>query len=104
MECKRSSELLALSTVYIAALVSGLTEHCPIGTHKMRLRILGDATCQTCRKENEMETSETKVKSSGFPYFLRTRRIVADSRCFFDMRKSFDTNLGVLVITMDGRL
>lgn len=76
--------LLALSKVHMAAMIGALTGHCSIGTHVVWLKILNNATCQSCKEEDEVETSthsilqssfrQTKAEASRLPYFLRTRR------------------------------
>lgn len=57
VECKKSIERLALSKVHIAVMRGILTGQCSTGTHALRLIILEDATCESCIKEDEAETS-----------------------------------------------
>ena len=46
-----------MKKVHLAGMVGVLTGHCPMGTHAVRLRILPDASCQSCMEEGEVETS-----------------------------------------------
>lgn len=57
MERKRSSELLALSKVHLAATVGVLTRHRPKGIHAVWLEILPGVSCQSCMDHGEVETS-----------------------------------------------
>lgn len=55
---KRSRELFALSKFSLCLVVGVLTEHGPNNVHAVRLRILLDASCRSCMKEDEVKTSQ----------------------------------------------
>lgn len=71
VERKRSIEPLALSKVLIAVIIGILTGYCPIGSHAVRLKILVNSTCQSSRKEQEMESTWPFLLDC--PAFVRLR-------------------------------
>lgn len=57
----RSTVLLALSKIHLAAFAEVLTGQCPIGVHVLNLDIFSDANCQNC-----MEVGEMKIRNYFF--------------------------------------
>ena len=56
VERRKSTDLLALSKIYLAAIVEVLTAHCPTGTHAVRQIIILHTSCQSDMKKGEVET------------------------------------------------
>lgn len=58
------SEPSDFSKVHFATIVEVLNRHCPIGIYAVKLKILSEASCQSCMEEGEVEIFLANQKPS----------------------------------------